>query len=323
MGGRLCGNSAPDGLLADCTSLLTVLGKRAYDKGDLKRDDSMHIVGRILILVLAIAAASGFIMGARLVNARSDWMKQLQDAKASDEKNAQSLAAARQAFDESRGDLQREMLRWDHYYSPVKGTFDAATNAILANAGKTAGLQPGKELYAFQINADGSSTYIGSFNTAEVTANEAGLKATFPVRADDVPNWNGQNFRLRTVIPSAFVSRIADLQTKLVEHDELLKKQEKNLVTQGELATAAKDQRDTRIAELLGGGAANATGLVADINQADDQRNASLMRVDELRRKISEAEVRVKSLIQENNALASSLPGQPPRQQAEASPPRK
>jgi hypothetical protein len=283
----------------------------------------MHIVGKILIFVLAIAAAIGFITGARLVNARGAWMKQFQDAKANDEKNAQNLAAARQAFDESRGELQREMLRWDHYFSPVKGTFDAATNAILANAGKTAGIQPNKELYAFQINNDGSSTYIGSFNTAEATANEAGLKATFPVRADDVPNWSGQNFRFRSVIPSSFVSRIAALQTELAAHDELLKKQEKNLATQGELATAAKEQRDTRIAELLGGGAANATGLVADINQSDDHRNASLMRVDELRRRISQAEARVKSLIQENNALASSLPGQPPRQQAEASTPRK
>jgi hypothetical protein len=112
---------------------------------------------------------------------------------------------------------------------------------------------------------------------------------------------------------------MADLQTRLLANDELLKKQEKNLATQTELATAARDQRDTRVAELLGAGAGgNASGLAAEINQADDQRNASLMRVDELRRKISEAEGRVKGLIRENNVLANSLTGQRHGEQAAA-----
>ena len=278
----------------------------------------MHLVGKILIGLLAIAAGIGFITGARLVNARGAWMNLLQVAKANDEKSAQKLAAARQDFEEARADLEREMLRWDHYYSPLKGTFDTTNNALLVSAGKTIGIQPNKELFAFQLDDSGnSSTYIGSFNVAEAQANESALKATFPVRAQDVPGWNGQNFRLRKVIPSSLFKQIADLQGELVKADELLKKQEKNLATQSELATAAKEQRDTRIAELLGGKGID-TGLVAGINQADDRRNASLLRVDDLRRKISQAGAHVKSLIQENNTLAASLPGQTPRQQAEA-----
>jgi hypothetical protein len=248
-------------------------------------------------------------------------MKQLQEAKASEDQSAQKVADARQAFEESRADLEREMLRWDRYLV-VKGAFDATTNAIVVSAGKTIGIQPNTELYAFQLDNNGGSTYVGSFNAADVTANESGLKATFPVRAEDVPSWNGQSFRLRTVIPSTFVSQFADLQAKLVNQDELLKKQEKNLATQAELATAARDQRDTRVAELLGGGGGaggdKAAGLVTSINQADDQRNASLMRVDELRRKILEAKAHVNSLIQDNNNLAASLPGQLPREHAEA-----
>jgi hypothetical protein len=277
----------------------------------------MHLVGKILIGLLAIAAGIGFITGARLVNARGAWMNLLQVAKANDEKSAQKLSAARQDFEEARADLEREMLRWDHYYSPLKGTFDTTNNALLVSAGKTIGIQPYKELFAFQLDDSGNSTYIGSFNVAEAQANESALKATFPVRAQDVPGWNGQNFRLRKVIPSSLFKQIADLQGELVKADELLKKQEKNLATQSELATAAQEQRDTRIAELLGGKGID-TGLVAGINQADDRRNASLLRVDDLRRKISQAGAHVKSLIQENNTLAASLPGQTPRQQADA-----
>jgi hypothetical protein len=281
----------------------------------------MHIVGKILILTLALCAAFGFIFAARLVNTRGHYMQLLQAAKVNDEKTDEKLAASRQAFEEARANLEREMLRWDHYFT-VKGVFDAANSAIVANAGTTLGIQLKTELYAFQLDAGGASTYVGSFNAAEVAKNESALKATFPVRGDDVPNWNGQNFRLRTTIPSAFVKRIADLQTELVNRDELLKKQEKNLATQGDLVATARDQRDTRVAELLGGGAGITTGLVAAINQADDARNASLLRVDDLRRKIFDAKARVKGLIQENSNLAASLPGQPPKQQAEAVQPR-
>jgi len=277
----------------------------------------MHIVGKILIVLLAVSAAFGFIIAARLVNTRGQWMEQVQKAKAHDEDTAKKLETARADFEEARANLEREMLRWDRYYT-VKGVFDATNSAIVANGGKTLGIQPNTEFYAFMLD-NGPSTYMGSFNAAEVAANEAGLKATFPVRAADVPAWSaGANFRLRTTIPSAFVSRVAGLQTELVNRDELLKKQEKNLATQGELVTAAHDQRDTRVAELLGGGAGITTGLVAEINKADDDRNASLMRVDELRRKISDAKTRVTGLIQTNNNLASSLPGQPPKEQAEA-----
>ena len=75
------------------------------------------------------------------------------------------------------------------------------------------------------------------------------------------------------------------------------------------LVNAAHDQREERIAELLGGGKANPAppGLVAEITEADDQRNASLVEVDRLRRDISAAEQNVRRLIQENNDLARIL----------------
>jgi hypothetical protein len=279
----------------------------------------MHIVGKILIFLLLVSAGFGFIMAARLVKTRGDWMDKVQTAKVNNEKTAQNLVAARQDFEEARAQLEREMLRWDRYLV-VRGVFDPTTNAIIANADAKAGFRPNTEYYAFLLGDKGQSTYVGSFNAVAVGNNESQLKATFPVRKEDVANWSGENWRVRTAIPNAFLSQFVDLQAKLVSNDEILKKQEKNLATQAELAAAARDQRDTRVAELLGagGGAANSPGLVAEINQTDDQRNASLMRVDDLRRRIGEAQAHVKSLIQENNNLANVLPGQSRGQQAKA-----
>ena len=113
----------------------------------------------------------------------------------------------------------------------------------------------------------------------------------------------------RTLIPSSFASRIAGLEADLVVNDELLAKQQSNLETQNKLITAAREQREDRIAELHGGGKANPAppGLVAEITEADDQRNASLVEVDRLRREISAAQKNVGRLIRENNDLAHTL----------------
>jgi len=111
------------------------------------------------------------------------------------------------------------------------------------------------------------------------------------------------------MIPSSFASAIAGLEAELTVADELLVKQQSNLDTQSRLVEDAKQQRDVRIGELLGGGNANPNvrGLVTETTEADDQRNTSLFEVDRLRRDISAAEQHIAGLIRDNNQLASTL----------------
>jgi hypothetical protein len=111
------------------------------------------------------------------------------------------------------------------------------------------------------------------------------------------------------MIPSSFAATISGLEAELTVADELLVKQQSNLDTQSRLVDDAKQQRDVRIAELLGAGAANPAvrGLVVEIAEADDQRNSSLFEVDHLRREISTAEQHIQSLIRHNSELANTL----------------
>ena len=164
-------------------------------------------------------------------------------------------------------------------------------------------------LYAFQLPKPNESKYVGAFNVFQLQPNLTVLKPAFRVRQDDVDHWNAGSWRLRTLIPSSFASTISGLESELTIADELLVKQQSNLDTQSKLVEDAKQQRDGRLLELLGGGNANAAvrGLVAEITEADDLRNASLFEVDHLRREISAAEQHIHSLIRDNNELANTL----------------
>ncbi len=270
----------------------------------------MHITGKLLGVVLVFAAIAGFVFAARLVDVRGKWLDQFQKAKKSNEDIAPKLAEARLEHDEARAEMEREALRWERFWNDEPAQFVPRSGMLnLTNAGAANGITQKMTLYAFQLSKPNESTYAGAFNVFQLQPNLTVLKPAFRVRPEDVENWNANKWRVRTMIPSSFASTISGLESELTVADELLVKQQSNLDTQTKLVEDAKQQRDARIAELLGGGAANAAlrGLVTEIAEADDQRNASLYEVDHLRREISAAEQHIASLMRHNNELANTL----------------
>jgi hypothetical protein len=274
----------------------------------------MHVLGKILAWITLPIAVTGFIFAAHLVDVRGRWLEQLQKVKTSNQDTTAKLAAARLEREQARAELERESLRWDRYWNDVVGNYIPRTGTLgvnvgSANVGGVAGITPNLMVYAFALDKKNAPAYVGAFAASQVQPNLTVLKPAFRVRAEDVPNWTAGNWRLRTLIPSSFVAQVAGLEADLVVADELLVKQQGNLETQNKLVNAARDQREERVAELLGGGKVNPPppGLVAEITEADDQRNASLFEVDHLRREISTAEKNVRRLIQENNELARTL----------------
>lgn len=270
----------------------------------------MHILGKLLVwTVLPLVSITSFVMAAHLVDIRGKWMEQFQKIKERNQKVVVQLADARLAREQARAELERESLRWDRYWSDVVGQYLARNNTLGVNVGSAKGITSKTMLYAFQLDKKGDPSYVGAFSVFQLQPNLTVLKPAFRVRPDDVPNWTAGNWRFRMMIPSSFAARIAGLEADLVVADELLTKQQSNLETQSKLVNAARDQRDERIAELLGGGKVNPPppGLLAEITEADDQRNASLVKVDSLRRDINAVEHNVQRLIQENNELARRL----------------
>ena len=269
----------------------------------------MHITGKLLGVILVFAAIFGFVFAARLVDVRGKWLDQFQKAKEKNEKIAPDLVAARLEREEARAELERESLRWERYWNSQVGQFIPRSGTLNINAGAQSGISQKMTIYAFSLEKPNDPKYAGAFSVFQLQPNLAVLKPVFRVRQDDAQNWTAANWRLRSMIPSSFASTIAGLEAELTVADELLVKQQSNLDTQARLLEDAKLQRDVRVGELLGGGNANPKlqGLVAEITEADDQRNASLFEVDHLRRDISAAEQHIASLIRDNNQLASTL----------------
>jgi hypothetical protein len=269
----------------------------------------MHITGKLLGVVLVFAAITGFVFAARLVDVRGKWLDQYQKVKDRNEKITPELAAARVEHDEARAELERESLRWEKFWNNEVGQFIPRSGTLNVNVGGQSGITSKMSLFAFQLPKPDAPKYAGAFSVFQLQPNLTVLKPVFRVRQEDVDNWTAGNWRLRTMIPSSFASTIAGLESELTVGDELLVKQQSNLDTQSKLVDDAKQQRDGRIVELLGGGNANAAvrGLVTEIAEADDARNASLFEVDRLRRDISNAEKHIAGLIRNNNELANTL----------------
>jgi hypothetical protein len=278
----------------------------------------MHVTGKLLILVLIGTAIFAFIKAGQLVKARGTWMQKVQADKAHNETTAAALVTARADFEQARAELERENLRWDRNWSDVSASFYAANSTLIAKAGSAVGIPANTTLYAFELAPSGP-VYVGAFGVNQVQIDQSLLKAAFRVRADDSAKWTEGTWRLRSQIPSAYSTRIADLQKELAISDEVLAKQRSNLETQNQLLAASKEQREDRIGELLGGRKADNAdeGLVARITKADDQRNESLAEVDRLRRLVREAKLNAERLLRENGELASHLMDKStPKQQA-------
>jgi hypothetical protein len=268
----------------------------------------MHITGKLLGVVLIVTAAVGFVFAAHLVDVRGKWLDQYQKVKKSNEDTVPKLAEARREHDEARAELERESLRWEKFWNDEPGQF-VRGNLTLTNAGGANGIGQKMTLYAFQLPKPTEPKYVGAFTVLQLQQNLTVLKPAFRVRQEDADNWSGARWRLRSMIPSSFASTIAGLESELTVADELLVKQQSNLDTQSKLVDDAKFQRDGRIAELLGAGAGNPAlrGLVTEIAEADDLRNASLFEVDHLRREISTSEQHIASLMRHNTELANTL----------------
>ena len=98
--------------------------------------------------------------------------------------------------------------------------------------------------------------------------------------------------------------------------DERLLKEESNLVVQTQLVETAKQHRDFRLAELLGGEKV-AEGLTSQIAKAEDDRNAAQAEVDRLRRDVSNAMHHLQELAAKNKELARQLAGREVESKAE------
>src|SRR3990172_4221365 len=192
----------------------------------------MHIFGKICAWLAVIGAGAALGLSAKVLDVSGEWMNQDAKLKAGNVASAEKLEKSRVELDKAQADLAQELVRWERYWN-VPATFagDAANATLQADVGtaQNFGAAEGNTqpvVYALQLAADGSSTYVGPFQITQARENQSALRPAFRVRDGELAAWKAQTWRFRAMIPDANKSRFLDLESQLLVADERLRKTE-------------------------------------------------------------------------------------------------
>jgi septal ring factor EnvC (AmiA/AmiB activator) len=268
----------------------------------------MHIIGKILVWLIVLGAVGPLVLTSKVIAYRNSWTKQIETLQKSNEDKQKTLADRQKKLQELKNDLSRTTVAWGDYWSDLQG---GANNGMIGLQGNLEGIgvpagAPLPVVHVFMPDGEGSR-YLGAFQPPTADAIRVGqvqLKPTWIPRSNENESglWKGpQNgWRCRITIPAADVSHFSDLYADLAyADDELARRQFTLEQVQKKMHDDSQKLLDERLKEL--------EKLVTEIEQADEERNAALARVDGLRRDMEQAIRKLQELIEDNRDLFKKL----------------
>ena len=277
----------------------------------------MHVLGKVLLALCILGAAGSVALTAKLVNIRNSWTRRVAQLEQDNVRMAEELETQRKRRMELRNELLRESLGWGRSW--CRANVNALGDGTLAVDGvgrrQGLGLLEGTTpvVHVFQPAAGGGMTYVGPF-LASAEENRSALRPAWKVRPGEAETWTpGTDWQLRTQVPSSFINRFHDLQGQLVNVDQRLAFEQARLTDQNRSLAAAQETLATRMKELQGdpaeadGPEEVRLGLIAVLEDRQDQRDTQLTAVDQLRREVFRTNRRLEALLTENRQLASGL----------------
>jgi hypothetical protein len=218
-----------------------------------------------------------------------------------------------------KAELFRSQDLWGIYWNGVQTDIrDQNEGILLVNFGASSGVRQDLALHGFEIAADGSSIYRGSFSPIEVRDTSATMKPNWRATPEDVGTWQPGLWRWRNTIPAGYQENFDRQLLANLKLEETLGDRRLTLAGQKQLFELANEGLKLREAELLGGeilGKAESVepefreGLVSAVEQEEEARNQKLQKVDELRRKVRKVQTEILQLQADNAALVKRLPG--------------
>ncbi len=283
----------------------------------------MHILGKILAFLVVIAAIVASIFTSKLVMVRNSWTAKSVTSKNKFSTNLPEIEKLQAKIDSLKSELFRSEELWGIPWNGVETNIkNAAEGTLIVNIGTSNGVRQNLALHGFEIAADGSSIYRGSFSPTEVGDANATLKPNWRATAEDVSKWQGGNWRWRNALPSGYQDNFDRQLLAILKLEETLADRRRTLIGQKELLEQANDGLKMREAELVGGDVLEKSpsvepefrdGLVSAIEQSEEERNKTLQKVDELRRKVRNVQAEIERLQTENKELVQRLPEPGPR----------
>ena len=282
----------------------------------------MHVMGKVAVWLVVIAAAVSAVFTAKLVQVRNSWTKKSRTYQQQYQELQPKIAELTDQVAVLEADYFRSKQMWGVYWNKVPTTIQRPGEGIVdISIGTNEGLAPKQYLYGFEILPDGKVVYRGDFTVESANAQQSRLKPNWKVNLEDVQKWapNG-TWRWRAMLPTAYQPNF-DQQTYAigVTEDKLVERRAK-LATETKLEAEAQAQLAVREAELIGGDqlskdpqvdAEYREGLVAAVEQTEELRNQVLRANDDLRRRLRKAQNGVEKLKTDNLEITRKLP-QPP-----------
>lgn len=263
-----------------------------------------------------VGAIVALLFSSWYLDIRSQWMAKAQKLEQEYTENIEKVQNSRAKLAAKQKEVTRTMLAWDRYWTKINGSVsDAGKGQVTLDIGTNRGLQDKQVVYVFELDADGKSNYYGAFRVATAREDRCSLEPIWRMRPGDVPE-KGTSWRIRTMIPAHYGTRISDLEAQFLIADEDLRIQEGELKRQQEAITVAQEHLELRLGEINGVKelegkplpAEVIKGLLSVMVEEEEVRNKALAAVDDLLRKLKVANERFERIRRENSQLAGSLP---------------
>ena len=300
------------------------------------------LVLTLLLLLLAVLPIPGVWGGwtPKLLVLHSQWAEKFRDGKDKAIEAELSHDKARQEESKAEADVESLMIGWDRVWTiPARGPETPADASTISKSNgrlQLTNLGTADGLVTRQVQADDGSqkmmspvihafyggpegfTYVGEFTAEDITNSTATLVPAHYVNPQEANSWPvNSTWRLRALIPPASRLTVDDLYAHYQRTSELTAQCTANIKRQQQLLAAAEEAHDVRRGELLGNPNREAVptrpevteGLLAVIEQLEEERNQLLLDMDSLRRSIQAAVSDQQDTIDELKQKMKLLPG--------------
>lgn len=279
----------------------------------------MHVLGKVGVWLVVLAAAGSSILTAKLIQVRNSWTKKAYALHTGYQTLQPKLVVLAEEVTRLEAEKFRAQELWGNYWKDVPTQVQRAAEGVLAvGIGTNHGIREKQVLYGFEILPNGSPVYRGDFTVVTARDVQAQMQPNWRVRPDDVQTWQpNANWRWRNMIPSGYQPIYDQQILAIAKSDDTLTDRKKKLATENNLEMQALAQLALRDAELVGGDQLTKDpavdvefreGLVAAVEQTEETRNQVLRKVDELRRRLRAVQHDVDRLKVDNVELTRKLP---------------
>ena len=310
----------------------------------------MHITGKILLGLVFLGSFPALFLVTRFLDIRNHWVQEVVKVEEQSEKLKVQVKDKENELRAIRKEIASLKIEQDSSWERNSAGVPIGMQVVDPNNGiiraPSFGFRSGfaspdvQELpvaYLFSVNPDQSSRFLGAFKTTTLQETMSEFKLVRKPLVNQNPNeyqWNPAitsrswpatgNFRVRTRIPVAYQTVYDDMTMQLDHAKHQHTKLTGIYTNQTQLLTTVREQRDQRIAELLGDAYLPpdkqmtpeekaalpqlTKGYLKAVEEADIARNQVYLEIDDLRRHIKAAQDEIERLRQENDELVRQTP---------------